>query len=231
MRTVCRLAIVAVMASLCWTAPTGVAAARPEYAYVTAFVPHLAPQPQPSASLLEVDAAHRPSADQSIGATYQTGFYVGQKGGRIARAKAASSLSPAHKVRFQRVASQLPPGVNGDGHDERMMAIVKEILDMDNPSKDYKGHVDDRKKLCPTCEKITYRADSPLSDDDLKLMRAQHSELSLDHVKLVGQATLDNAALELDHADAMKKALLDKYPARQEGGINGYEEGGQVEKH
>jgi hypothetical protein len=139
---------------------------------------------------------------------------------------AAAVKKAAQSARFQ----QLPVGVNGDGHDARLLSTIQEVMDLDNPSKDYKGQVDTQGRLCPGCEKIVYRADSPLSDDDVKLMRAQHADLVLGHVKLHAQSTLDRAQLMLDDAEASKKAILDRYPAKQEGGAAGYEEGGEAGK-
>lgn len=134
--------------------------------------------------------------------------------------------SLAQSARFQ----QLPPGVDGDGHHERIMSTVQEIMDANIHSKDYKGHVNARGQLCPGCEPIVYNHDSPMSDDDIKIMRAQHADLVLGHVKLLGQADLDRATLALDDADAAKKAILDRYPAKPEGGAAGYEEGGEAGK-
>ena len=110
------------------------------------------------------------------------------------------------------VSSELPPGVNGDGHDARLLHTVDEIMKLDNPSANYKGQVNSKGQLCPGCDPIVYNADSPLSDFDKKLLRQQHSELALGDVKLHSQSTLDRATLMIDDADALKKKMLDRYP-------------------
>lgn len=235
--SVWRAALVALV--LAWAAAVGPAAVTAsssseqqpaEYAYVTHFVDRLTPE----TSLVEVEAAAAratpvASVARSAGAAADASL-VPTSASAPGRKPTARLAAAAQQMRFQRVEVQLPPGVDGDGHHERMMAIVHEILDMDNHSKGYKGHVNQQGQLCPGCEPILYNHDSPLSDNDLKLMRAQHAELHMDHIKLVSQTTLDDAKATLARADVTKQELLDRYPARQEGGINGYEEGGQVEQ-
>jgi hypothetical protein len=90
-------------------------------------------------------------------------------------------------------------------------------------------HTDKERKLCPDCQPIVYNADSPLSDDDIKLMRAQHESLPLDDVILHSQTTLDKATLAVDDAHAIRGKLLDKYPPIQSGFGGGMDEGGMVE--
>jgi len=70
-------------------------------------------------------------------------------------------------------------------------------------------------KLCPGCEKIIYNTDSPLSDEDKKLLHKLHADLVLDDVKLLGQHTLDRAQLAVADADYAKKKLLDRYPVKE----------------
>jgi hypothetical protein len=108
--------------------------------------------------------------------------------------------------------TQLPVGVVGDGHNEQLMKTVDTIMNLDNHSQHYKGHVNAEGKLCPTCNKIEYNANSPLSANDEKIMRAQHADIVLKGVPLHAQDTLDRAILTVDDAAESRKKILDKYP-------------------
>jgi len=71
-------------------------------------------------------------------------------------------------------------------------------------------------KLCPGCEEIIYNKDSPLSDEDKKLLHKLHADLVLDDVKLLSQPTLDKADLMVADAAYAKKKLLDRYPVKED---------------
>jgi len=126
-------------------------------------------------------------------------------------ASSSSSAPAAHALLES--ASQLPPGVLGDGHNEMIIDTIQQVMDLDNPSKNYKGHVARSGKLCPGCEVIKYNHDSPLSANDHKLLVKTHMDFPIGKdVKLHSQETLDRASLMVDEAAHAKKVLLDKYP-------------------
>ena len=67
-------------------------------------------------------------------------------------------------------------------------------------------------EAAPFEEPIIYNADSPVSEDDKRLIALAHQNVVVSHVPLLAQDDLDRAQFMVDDAEKAKRELLTQYP-------------------